>query len=288
MFRRTSVLGAALLALTWLTTFVLAAPSAGCGRDPTLRSQTYNINVNGRNRQYILRVPNNYDKNRPYKLVFLWHPRGGSMQKIVNGEDPNRGGILPYHGLLSHANESAIFVVPEGLNQGWANNGNEDTNFFDRLVETVESQLCVETSLRFSTGFSWGGGMSFALACARPRQIRAIAVISGGLLSGCQGGTEPVAYYAQHGTRDSVLNVGMGRQLRDQFVRNNGCQRLSYEPQPNGGRSVRTDYQGCRPGYPVTWVVHDGDHNPSQVDAGSNTPFAPKNTWDFFSQFQAQ
>lgn len=250
--RRPSLLSTLLLALTWLSTFVLAAPSAGCGKNPTLRSQAYTINVQGRNRYYTLRVPNNYNKDTPYKIIFLWHPRGGSMQKIVNGEDPNRGGILPYHGLLPFANETAIFVVPEGQNQGWANMNNEDTAFFDRLVETIENDLCVETSLRFSTGFSWGGGMSFALACARPQQIRAIAVISGGLLSGCQGGTQPVAYYGQHGTSDSVLNVQMGRQLRDQFVRNNGCQRLAYEPQPNGGRSVKTEYQGCLPDYPVS------------------------------------
>lgn len=31
-----------------------------------------------------------------------------------------------------------------------------------------------------------------------------------------------------------------------------------------------------------------GDHNPSQVDQGSSTPFAPKNTWDFFTQFEAK
>lgn len=264
---------------------VFGANSAGCGKAKTLTSRQYSMNVNGKNRNYILNIPDNYDQNKPYRLIFTWHQLGGSAQKIVNGEDPNRGGALPFYGLKALADNSAIFVVPDGLNQGWGNQGGEDITFFDQLVKTVEADLCVNTDLRFSTGFSYGGAMSFAIACARPDMIRAIAVISGAQLSGCQGGNQPVAFYGQHGTSDSVLNVQMGRQLRDKFVANNGCQRLGSEPQPQGGNSVMTKYSGCREGYPVTWVIHNGDHNPSQTNSGQREPFAPKNSWEFFTQF---
>ena len=125
----------------------------------------------------------------------------------------------------------------------------------------------------------------FAQFLARPKVIRAVAVLSGGLLSGCSGGNDPVAYYGQHGTGDSVLNVSGGRSMRDKFVKNNGCTAASPEPQPNGATSVKTVYKGCKEGFPVTWVIHRGDHNPSQTDSGSSTPFAPRNTWEFFSQF---
>jgi poly(3-hydroxybutyrate) depolymerase len=264
---------------------VFAANSAGCGKTKTLTNKQYSMQVNGKNRNYFLNIPDNYDQNRPYRLVFTWHQLGGSAQKIVNGENPNQGGVLPYYGLKAIANSSAIFVVPDGLNAGWGNQGGEDVTFFDQLVKTVEADLCVNTDLRFSTGFSYGGAMSNALACARPEMIRAVAVISGALLSGCSGGTKPVAYYGQHGTKDSVLNVSQGRQLRDRFVSNNGCTKLATEPQPNGGNSVKTIYTGCKQGYPLTWVIHGGDHNPSQVNQGSSTPFAPGNTWEFFTQF---
>lgn len=287
MQRRNNLIGAiALLLLSLALPLVVSAEkSAGCGKAPTLSSRTYTLTVNNKRREYILKLPDRYNNTHPYRLIFTWHQLGGSATKIANGEDPNRGGALAYYGLLPHANNSAIFVVPNGLNAGWANQGGEDVAFFDAMVKTIEADLCVDTRLRFSTGFSYGGAMSFAIACARPKEIRAIAVLSGGLLSGCAGGTEPVAYYGQHGTSDSVLNVGGGRQMRDRFVRNNGCTPVSPEPQPAGGRSVKTEYRNCKEGYPVTWVVHNGDHNPSQTDSGSNTPFAPKNTWDFFSQF---
>ncbi|KAK8097249.1 uncharacterized protein PG998_005471 [Apiospora kogelbergensis] len=285
MYGRSNILVAvACLVLASLHT-VYAASSAGCGKSPTLKSQRYTMTVNGKQRAYFMKLPNNYDNSHPYRLVFTWHQLGGSAQKIVNGENPQQGGALPYYGLEAISNNSAIFVVPDGLNAGWGNQGGEDVTFFDQLVKTVEADLCVDTNLRFSTGFSYGGAMSYALACARASMIRAVAVISGAPLSGCQGGKDPVAYYGQHGTSDSVLNVQMGRQLRDQFVANNGCQRLSSEPQPNGGQSVMTKYTGCKAGYPVTWVIHNGDHNPSQVNQGQNTPFAPKNSWDFFTQF---
>lgn len=194
-----------------------AAKSAGCGKTPTITSQSYTMTVNGKQRQYISKLPSQYDKNRPYRLIFEWHQRGGSATKIVNGEDPNKGGVLPYYGLPPLANNSAIYVVPNGLDNGWANSGGEDVTF-DNMVKTVEADLCVDTSLRFSTGFSYGAAMSFALACARPKDIRAVAIISGSLLSGCDGGNDPVAYYRQHGTSDPVLNVSGGRSIRDRFV----------------------------------------------------------------------
>ncbi|KAK3197421.1 hypothetical protein GRF29_216g149505 [Pseudopithomyces chartarum] len=196
-------------------TSILATNSAGCGKAKTLTSKQYSIQVNGKNRNYFLDIPSNYNQNNPYRLIFTWHQLGGSAQKIVNGEDPNRGGALPFYGLKALANNSAVFVVPDGLNAGWGNQNGEDVTFFDQLSKLVEADLCINTDLRFSTGFSYGGAMSYALACARPDAIRAVAVISGAQLSGCSGGTKAVAYYGQHGTSDSVLNVSQGRALRD-------------------------------------------------------------------------
>jgi poly(3-hydroxybutyrate) depolymerase len=278
-----NLLTSALLLLASATS-ILATNSAGCGKAKTLTSKQYSIQVNGKNRNYFLDIPSNYNQNNPYRLIFTWHQLGGSAQKIVNGEDPNRGGALPFYGLKALANNSAVFVVPDGLNAGWGNQNGEDVTFFDQLSKLVEADLCINTDLRFSTGFSYGGAMSYALACARPDAIRAVAVISGAQLSGCAGGTKAVAYYGQHGTSDSVLNVSQGRALRDKFVQLNGCQRPGSEPQPNGGNSVKTVYQGCREGKPLTWVIHNGDHNPSQGNNGGS-PFAPGNSWEFFTQF---
>lgn len=86
---------------------------------------------NTRCRNYFLNIPDNYDQNKPYRLVFTWHQLGSSAQSIVNGEDIKNNGVLPYYGVKAIANSSAIFVVPDGINNGWANQGGEDVTFFD-------------------------------------------------------------------------------------------------------------------------------------------------------------
>ncbi|TLS28101.1 hypothetical protein PpBr36_00916 [Pyricularia pennisetigena] len=283
MTYQTRILGlvAAILLLLGLTE---AARSAGCGKTNTIRSQQYTANINGKQRQYIVRLPDQYDNNKAHKLVFTFHALGGNAQQVAQGQ----GGTIAWYGLPPLSNNSAIFVSPNGLNAGWANQGGEDITFIDNMVRTIEADLCVETSQRFATGFSYGGAISFAWACARGREVRAIAPISSSQLSGCEGGNEPVAFIGQHGTSDSVLPTAGGRALRDRFVRNNGCTPIQPEPQPNGGRHVKVDYQGCREGYPVSWIIHNGDHNPSQSDQGSNQAFAPAYSWNFFNQFQPQ
>ncbi|KAK4184909.1 family 1 putative carbohydrate esterase [Podospora australis] len=266
---------------------VSAARSPGCGKTPTIRNGQYTMTVNGKQREYIVRLPDNYDRNKAYRFVFTFHALGGNAQQIANGG----GGTLAYYGLppLMTGDNAAIFVSPNGLNQGWANTGGEDITFVDNIVKTIEADLCVEQSLRFATGFSYGGAMSYSWACSRPNDVRAVSILSSAVLSGCNGGTQPVAYYHQHGTRDSVLSIQQGRQMRDRFVSNNRCTPLNPEPQPgSGGRSTKTEYKNCLPDKPVTWVIFDGDHNPSQQDPGSSTPFAPGNTWEFWRQFSAK
>ncbi|CAI4213622.1 unnamed protein product [Parascedosporium putredinis] len=171
---------------------VLAARSTGCGKQPSLNTGIYNTTVGAKARQYYVRLPENYDRGHPYRLVFAYHQFGSSMESIVAGEDLDAplGGALRFFGLLPLANETAIFVVPDGLDRRWANIGGEDIQFFDDMVSTIGNALCIEETLRFSTGFSFGGSMSFAIACARPDIIRAIAVLSGAQLSGCEESEE--------------------------------------------------------------------------------------------------
>jgi poly(3-hydroxybutyrate) depolymerase len=256
-------------------TSVLAA-TAGCGKNPTLRDGTYNIQSGGQNRSYILRLPSGYSSSRSYRLIVGLHWLNGSANDVVgNG----------FYGLQQQANNSAIFVAPQGLNAGWANSGGRDVTLVDDILRTIENDLCVDTSQRFALGFSYGGAMSYALACARPTVFRAIAPIAGANLSGCSSASQPVAYFGIHGTRDSVLNISQGRSIRDTFVRLNGCTAQNPpEPGQNSGTHITTAYAGCRAGYPVQWAAHDGDHVPLPTDRNGSS-WVPTEVWRFFSQF---
>jgi len=253
------------------------AATAGCGKSPTLRDGTYTIQSGGRARTYILRLPGNYNSSTSYRLVVGLHWLNGSANDVISNG---------FYGLQQRANNSAIFVAPQGLDAGWANTGGRDVTLVDDILRTIENDLCVDTTQRFALGFSYGGAMSYALACARPTVFRAVAPIAGANLSGCSGASGPVAYFGIHGIRDSVLNISQGRAIRDTFVRANGCTAQNPpEPAQNSGTHITTEYSGCRAGYPVRWAAHDGDHVPLPTDRNSSTSWVSSEVWQFFTQF---
>jgi poly(3-hydroxybutyrate) depolymerase len=267
-----------------------AEASAGCGKAPTLTSGTHTIQSGGQTRSYIVRVPAGYDNNRPYRLIFGFHWRGGTANDVDSGGTD--GYNWSYYGLrrlADSANNSTIFVAPQGIGNGWANSGGQDVAFVDAMVSRITSGLCVDTSQVFATGFSYGGAMSYALACSRASVFRAVAVYSGANLSGCNGGTQPVAYMGLHGLRDNVLPISSGRALRDTFVRANGCAAQNPPEPANGSLThIITTYSGCRSGYPVVWAAFDGGHDPGPIDGSTGSGWRTWTSgavWQFFSQF---
>ncbi|KAJ5861167.1 uncharacterized protein N7529_008477 [Penicillium soppii] len=268
-FRQYKMLLSTILTLGLLGS-VNAASSSGCGKTPALANGVHKIN----GREYILKVPDNYDSNKPHHLVFALHWRGGNMYSVVNGDS-----IQPWYGLESRAQGSAILVAPNGKNAGWANNNGEDVALIDAIIKEVESGLCVDPSSRFATGFSWGGGMSYALACSRAKEFKAVSVLSGGVISGCEGGNDPIAYLGIHGISDSVLPFDGGVNLANKFVGNNKCQPATIsKPWPGSGSSVRTDFRGCSK--PVSFIAYDGGHVGAPL--GVQSSLAPDATWKFF------
>ena len=259
--------------------------SMGCGTTRSIQNGRINLNVDGTSRSYILRVPDNYDNQNPYRLVIAYHWRSGNATQVALG---GNGGSTedPFYGLWDLANNTTIFVAPEGINAGWSNDGGRDLRFTDEIVKQLQNGLCVDNSRIFATGFSFGAGMSNAVACARANVFRGVALYAGAQLSGCEGGTAPIAYFGAHGIRDSVLNISQGRSIRDRFVRNNGCSATNApEPASGSGTHICTSYQGCREGYPVRWCAFDGDHNPTEKDRGQAKSWVPGEAWQFINQF---
>jgi polyhydroxybutyrate depolymerase len=261
-----------------------AVSSLGCGKAPPA-SERYSIDVDGAMREYIIAIPDDYEPTRPYPLVFAWHPLGGSAQQVA-GMSSNG-----YYGLRAQADGDAIFVAPEGLpfnggNLGWANANGGDIEFLRSMLDRFGGELCIDESRIFSTGFSFGGMMSFAVGCAMGGVFRAIVPMAGNTqVSGCVSGTEPVALLGFHGLDDTVVSIDGGRRGRDEFVERNGCTDQTMPADPNwcGGVAENyqpcscVSYQGCTAGYPVVWCEFTGPHTPA--------PSSATTIWNFFSQF---
>jgi poly(3-hydroxybutyrate) depolymerase len=249
--------------------------SPGCGAADPLVSGDFSIEVAGTEREYVLDVPSDYDANQPYRLVFVWHPLGGSASQVVNGG---------YDGLESLSNGSAIFVAPNGLEgqtptgisgRGWYNVDGDDMAFLQAMLDHFNENLCIDQARIFSTGFSFGGMMSYAIGCEYADVFRAIAPASGNLIgSGCNEATDhPIAVFGIHGDSDDFVNTADGRTARDVFVERNHCQDQTQPTDP----SPCVAYQGCDEGYPVFWCEFSGAHAPWSQ--------APGAIWDFFSQY---
>ena len=210
--------------------------STGCGKTPTLKDGTQTIQSSGQNRSYMIRIPKNYDNNHPYWLIFGFHWVGGTANDVDSGG--TSGYTWSYYGLREQADNStqyqAIFVAPQGISNGWGNSGNQDVVFTDDMIKKVEGDLCVDTKHVFSTGFSYGGGMTKALGCQRPNVFRAIAVYSGAdfLSGGCDNTTtSPIAFFGSHSITDPTNPYSSGITILNRFAMNDGCT-AQTPPQP--------------------------------------------------------
>ena len=266
--------------------------SEGCGQTPTLKTgngQSFTP-TGGSARTFNLRIPTDYDNAQAYRLVVAIHWLGGTANNVSSG-----GGTTtaPFYGLWDLANpagskSTTIFVAPQGLKNEWYDRGGEDNVFITGLVKKLESEFCIDKSRIFAEGFSMGGSMSYALACAAPDMFRAVAAHSGGPMSGCVAHTKPVAYFMTHGTKDGVCTYpGFGvPQIKD-FAKVNGCQAMDVanvlKPTDQGGMNPAcADFEGCSDGYPARACIFVGDHTPTP---GGSKTWVPAETWKFVSQF---
>jgi poly(3-hydroxybutyrate) depolymerase len=245
-------------------------------------------------REYILNVPANYDSAHPYKFVIAFHELNGNDDEMYRNS---------YYHLLNLSNGSAIFVAPNGQQNGanctaasgcgWPNPNDSDMALADAVVAQIEQNFCIDTNRIFATGWSYGASMSYETACERPLggttsgvkgYIRAIAAYSAAQLSGSCRPSKPVAYYASHGTNDTVLNYGGGVTLCQNYATVDGCT-WTTPTMVTSGNHVCTTLTGCMPPYPVEFCSFNGPHTPDPTDPGQTTSWEYQNVWTFLSRF---
>lgn len=222
------------------------------------------LDVDGTEREFYVVLPDDYDPTRPYPVVFQFHPLGGSAEQGMNmyGVRPNFA--------------DAIYVTPQGLislgsNPGFANENGQDEAMTRAIMADIEAKYCVDRSRYFSTGFSYGGSMSYTAACNMSDVFRAVAAMAGAPISGARCASEApanrVAVWGSHGSMDTALPVDMAIPIRDAWIERNGCSTETVPVDP----SPCVEYQGCDDGYPVVWCLVEGqghaipDYGPTAI-----------------------
>jgi len=216
-------------------------------------------------------LPSNYNPNTAYPIVFLWHGASTTAQMYIGG------GFIAYYGIRTGF-PNAIYVAAQGLpstaggtDYGWANTNGQDVNFTKAMIDSLESNYCVDKSRLFSTGFSYGGIMSLTLGCQMPDVFRAIGVMSGAAFGGINSCVKkPIPAWFTHGDADPTLNISGGQSARDGLIQRNGCDTTNVQTATmSDGITTCTIYNVCTSGDPVVWCPVPGETHQIPGFAGS-------------------
>jgi poly(3-hydroxybutyrate) depolymerase len=259
-------------------------PDGGGFGGSTLPLQRFTLDVGGVSREFILGLPDKYNPQQKYPVVFAWHGAGGTDVQVAWGGTSSFDTFGGYYGLRylsTQASKPMIFVAGQGLSandagSGWPNTNGQDVALTQAMVTWLESNYCVDEARIFSVGMSYGGIMTNTVGCKLGSTFRAIAPMSGigpGFGFGSPGCVGQVAAWVAHGSQDPMIAVEAGMATRDYWAQANHCSAATVDASP----FPCVAYQGCDPGYPVDWCEFDGGH--------TVVSFEPPGIWSFLQQF---
>jgi poly(3-hydroxybutyrate) depolymerase len=273
--------------------------SEGCGKPlSTLTTGTHSLTSSNMQREYTIDIPDDYDAEKPYRLIFTWHWINASDEAVVNGQTANGGPVWAYYGLKNQADtagDPAIFIAPQSRDGRW---DEQDHVLFDDLLALAKTELCIDTSRVFATGFSFGGMITYSLSTNHQMQLRAVAGLSPANFNIYlpTNTHQPIAYMSTTGMDDTLCPWDGGPDRGAMYAaighaEDNGC--TVPDPVPTTTKGSRTflchDFAGCQAGYPVKACTFDGGHIAAHADGGTGDDGAetwiPRVTWEFFTQF---
>ncbi len=170
--------------------------------------QTKTFSHDNVNRNYLIYIPDSYDSEIDYPLMFLFHGFGGIATQFINTAD------------MRDLAESKNFIVvyPQGLDlAGTGSHWNcsnpsadnksdvDDIGFIENLIDQLIVDYPVIDSKRiYAAGYSNGGFMSYYLGC-NSKKFAAIGSVAGTMLDDSYQSCDaqfPTAMINIHGTDD--------------------------------------------------------------------------------------
>ena len=147
-------------------------------------TETQYLNFEGYERSFEVYIPKNYSDSINYPLVFILHGGGGTAKGL------KRSTFARFNKLADL--EIFIAVYPNGIEKSW-NDGARDTigatrklkindvGFFEKMIETLQSNFSVDNKNIFACGISNGGFMVQRLAFKQSDKIKGIGVVAANL-----------------------------------------------------------------------------------------------------------
>ena len=227
----------------------------------------------GLTREYVLFVPQSYDRTRPAPLVISMH--GAALWGAAQRDISQWNTVAEREGF--------IVVYPSGRSAGgprvWRLNSatgvSNDVTFISDLIDKLRAEYNIDPEKIYANGLSNGGGMAFALSCTLSHRIAAVGMVNAAQLlpfEWCQD-RRPVPMITFHGTADPVVPYRGGkswvapRAFPDQlawtanWARRNRCAPEPVEATVSDTVTSRT-YTGCAEDASVAlYTIHGGGHD---------------------------
>lgn len=261
--------------------------------------QNNSFEFDGRLRNYMVYLPNNYTGGTNFPLVIHLHSGGWTAQQDMNYTKLNQVA----------ENNGFIVVYPSAIDMRWNSGGRpapdvDDVGFINALIDIMSSRYSIDRERIYACGYSRGGFMAHTLACQLGHRIAAIAsvagVISTSVADSCRPlSTMPVLHI--HGTADTwvSINGASGFYSADQTISYwtgfNDCGQVDTamlpDLDPTDGCTVeKTTYTNCSDNSNVVYYkVIDGGHTwpgagpPGYAAGRTNQDFdASAEIWNFF------
>ncbi len=156
----------------------------------------------GQKREYLLHVPESYNRTRPTPLVISMH--GASLWGAAQRDISQWNKVADANGF--------IVVYPSGRQgvgpRAWRVNDPalRDVKFIAALIDTLKATYNIDATRIYADGLSNGGGMAFVLSCTLSDRIAAVGLVGAAHLTSWRWCTDQraVPMIAMHGTADSA------------------------------------------------------------------------------------
>jgi polyhydroxybutyrate depolymerase len=268
---------------------------SGCGAS-TIASGTFNFTFDNVQYGYVVHLSPSYSGSKPAPLVFNWHACTGaaSDEEGYTNMDPAadaNGWVLVYPN-----SPDGSWNVGSGCTSTEAGMSRDDVGFAVALANQIQSAACIDPKRIYTTGFSNGAFMSYALGCEHAELFAAIAPVGGKVgVPTCQP-SRSVPVMAFNGTADPKLSYtaddlpGVPDTVKAWATRD-GCTAGPDQTYQMGTVTCQT-WSSCTAGATVTLCSADGGGHcwpgsplPCLFGAGTNDIDATAQIAAFFAKF---
>ena len=232
--------------------------------------QNSSFEFDGRLRNYMVYLPDDYTGSTNFPLVIHLHSGGWTAQQDMDYIKLNQ--VAEAYGF--------IVVYPSAINKRWNSDGRpapeaDDVGFIDALIDIMNSRYSIDLERIYACGYSRGGFMAYTLACQLGHRIAAIASVAGVLSTSVADSCSPLKTMPVlhiHGTADTwvPINGASGFYSADQtlsyWTSFNDCLQVETiilpDLDPTDGCTVeKTAYTDCSDNSNVVYYkVIDGGH----------------------------